>query len=61
MSIELIILLILVVLSSIFIVQNADVVEMRFLVWKLVMSRVLMYALLLFTGITVGWLLCNLL
>jgi uncharacterized integral membrane protein len=60
-SIELIILLILVVLSSIFIVQNADVVEMRFLVWKLVMSRVLMYALLLFTGITVGWLLCNLL
>ncbi|MGB5474378.1 MAG: DUF1049 domain-containing protein [Gammaproteobacteria bacterium] len=49
--------LLLVALASIFIVQNAEVVELRFLFWKVVMSRALMFVFILLTGIAVGWLL----
>ncbi|HUT39960.1 MAG TPA: LapA family protein [Gammaproteobacteria bacterium] len=49
--------LLLVALASIFIVQNAEVVELRFLFWKVVMSRALMFVFIMLTGIAVGWLL----
>ena len=49
--------LLLVALASIFIVQNAEIVELRFLFWKVAMSRSLMFVFILLTGIAVGWLL----
>ena len=49
--------LLLVALASIFIVQNAEVVELRFMFWKVAMSRALMFVFILLTGIAVGWLL----
>jgi uncharacterized integral membrane protein len=50
----------LVVLSAMFVLQNTQVVEIRFLFWTLSMSRVLMIPLLLAIGMLVGWLLHSL-
>lgn len=55
MNTKLLILLVVLVLTTIFIFQNTDVVELRFLFWKLAMSRALMFVFLLFIGIAAGW------
>jgi len=55
MNIKLVITLILIALATIFIVQNAEVVELRFLFWKMAMSRSLMFVFLLLSGIVIGW------
>ena len=55
MNIKLVIALILIAAVSIFIVQNADVVELRFIFWKIAMSRSLMFVFLLLIGIAIGW------
>jgi len=47
----------LIALGAIFIVQNVEIVEIRFLLWTMSMSRALMFMFLLLTGIVVGWLL----
>ena len=49
--------LILVLLGAVllFTVQNTQVVELRFLFWKLSMSRVLLIFLLLAVGAILGW------
>lgn len=47
----------LIALATIFIVQNVDVVELRFLFWTMSMSRSLMFVFLVLIGIAVGWLL----
>jgi uncharacterized integral membrane protein len=57
MNLKLFSILLLVALASIFIVQNAEVVELRFLFWKVAMSRALMFVFLMLAGIGVGWLL----
>jgi uncharacterized integral membrane protein len=46
----------LLVLVVIFIVQNAAVVDIRFLLWTFSMSRSLMIFFVLAIGIAVGWL-----
>lgn len=55
MNIKLVITLILVAVVSIFIVQNAEVVDLRFIFWKISMSRSLMYVFLVLIGIAIGW------
>ena len=55
MNIKLLTTLILIALTTIFIVQNAEVVELRFLFWKMAMSRSLMFVFLLLSGIIIGW------
>jgi uncharacterized integral membrane protein len=45
----------LLLLVVIFIVQNAAVVEIQFLFWKLSMSRSLMIFFVLAIGIVIGW------
>lgn len=40
---------------AVFIFQNTEVVEIRFMFWKLAMSRSLMFFLLLGAGIVAGW------
>ena len=57
MNAKLIAILVLIALVAVFIVQNAEVVELRFLFWKLGMSRSLMFVFLVLIGIAAGWLL----
>jgi putative membrane protein len=57
MNLKLITILSLIALGAIFIVQNVDIVELRFLFWTMSMSRALMFVFLLLIGIVIGWLL----
>ena len=47
--------LVLIGLVVVFTLQNTQVVEVRFLFWKLGMSRVLLIFLLLAVGAILGW------
>jgi uncharacterized integral membrane protein len=55
MNLKLFLILALISLVSIFVVQNTEIVELRFLFWKLDMSRALMFVFLLLSGIVTGW------
>lgn len=57
MNYKLISILVLIVLVVLFVVQNTDVVEIRFLFWKASMSRALVIIFVLIAGIVSGWLL----
>lgn len=57
MNLRMFIIVSLIALSAIFIVQNVAVVEVRFLIWQLEMSRALMIIFLVLIGVVVGWLL----
>lgn len=46
-------------LVAVFIVQNVEVVEVRFLFWTFAMSRALLLFFFLAAGVIVGWLLCS--
>lgn len=54
---KLIVTLVLVGLAVVFIVQNAAVVDIRFLFWKMSMSRALFMFFMLAVGIVTGWIL----
>lgn len=47
--------LILVVLASIFLIQNTQVVEINIFFWSISMSRAIMVVMLLVVGILIGW------
>ncbi len=51
-----IIFFILIALVIVFVIQNTQVVEFRFLAWKVSMSRALMFLGTFLIGIAVGWL-----
>jgi uncharacterized integral membrane protein len=55
MNFKLIFILILACLAVIFIIQNVDIVEIRFLIWFIQMSRALLMFLLVAIGIMIGW------
>ena len=55
MNFKLIIILILAGLAVLFIIQNAALVEIRFLFWSVKMSRSLLMFLLLAIGMIMGW------
>ncbi len=55
-NIKLVVTLILVGFFILFIVQNSTVVEIRFLFWKLSMSRALLLFFVLAAGMIAGWL-----
>ncbi len=57
MSWKLWVVLVLLALLGIFVLQNTRVVEVRFLFWRVEMSRALMLLGVLGTGLVVGWLL----
>ena len=44
-------------LAVIFIVQNTAVVEIKFLVWTIALSRALLMFILVVLGVAMGWLL----
>jgi uncharacterized integral membrane protein len=49
----------LLILVVVFIVQNAEVVNIRLLFWNISMSRSLMIFMVLIIGIVVGWLMAG--
>lgn len=49
--------LILIILGTIFVVQNTTVVEVRLLFWSVALSRSLLIVFLLIIGFVLGWLL----
>lgn len=51
---------VLVLLILVFVFQNTDVVDLRFLFWTVTMSRVLLAMLFLIVGLILGWILCGL-
>jgi len=55
MNFKLIIILILACLAVIFIIQNVEIVKLRFLIWSIQMSLSLLMFLLVATGIVIGW------
>ena len=57
MNIKTIIVLLLSALVVIFVLQNTQVVEVEFLVWKVSMSRALMSLGTFLIGLVAGWLL----
>ncbi len=57
MNAKLIVGIVLAALVAVFLVQNVTVMEMRFLFWKLSMSRSILMVLVLMAGIILGWLL----
>jgi len=57
MNIKLFSSLLLIGLIVIFTVQNAAVVEIQILFWKLAMSRAILIFIVLATGLIIGWLL----
>jgi lipopolysaccharide assembly protein A len=57
MSIKMILALILTGVAVVFIVQNAQVGELRFLVWTLAVSQALLLFFTLAVGIVCGWML----
>ena len=57
MNYKLISVIALVIVMVLFVVQNTGVVEIRFLFWKMAMSRVLVMLFVLIAGVAAGWLL----
>ena len=55
MNAKLIVVLVLFAAALLFIIQNASVVEIRFLFWSIQMSRSIWMILLLGAGIVIGW------
>lgn len=56
MNLKLLLALAVAALLVLFIVQNYEVVELRFLFWKLEMSRAIMIFGVLIAGLALGWL-----
>jgi putative membrane protein len=55
MNTKLIVALCLILVIILFTIQNAEVVTIQFLVWKLSVSRVLMIFFVFTIGVVVGW------
>jgi len=55
MNLKLLTIVALFALVAIFVMQNADVVELRFLFWAISMSRALMFVFLVLVGVAAGW------
>jgi uncharacterized integral membrane protein len=60
MNVKLAVLLALAVLVIVFLLQNLVVVEIRFLIWSLPMSRALFMLIFLAVGFISGWLIHSL-
>lgn len=59
-KVKLILMLLLVGAVVLFTLQNTDVVQVRFLIWTLALSQVVLIFGLLVIGMALGWLACSL-
>lgn len=55
MQAKTVLIVVLVVLFLILLIQNLQVVYLRFLFWKISMSRIIFYPLILLTGFLIGY------
>ncbi|MDZ7264079.1 MAG: DUF1049 domain-containing protein [candidate division KSB1 bacterium] len=55
MKAKTVVIIVLVVLFLILLIQNVQVVYLRFLFWKISMSRIVFYPLILLTGFLLGY------
>lgn len=55
MTVKMILTLILSGLAVLFIIQNSDVVEVSFLIWRISLSRALLIFFSLLIGFIIGW------
>ncbi len=55
MQAKTVLIVVLVVLFLILLIQNVQVVYLRFLFWKISMSRIIFYPLILLTGFLIGY------
>jgi len=53
---KVIVILILLVLSLIFVIQNTTIVEVQLFFWKISMARIIMLSFLLLVGFIIGYL-----
>jgi len=58
MKTKLIVFLVLIILLSVLILQNTQVVNVKVFFWKISMSRALLYPLIFLFGIVTGWIGC---
>ena len=56
MTFKRIVLMIIAILFAVFILQNAQVVEVRFLTWSITASRAIVLLVAFFVGLLFGWL-----
>jgi putative membrane protein len=57
MSFRLLLTIIFIGLVIVFVVQNVAIVEIKFLLWSIEMSRALLYFIIFLLGLLSGWLL----
>jgi len=57
LSFRIIVWLVLLAVAAVLVAQNAQVVELRFLFWRLAMSQALLILFVLAAGIVIGWIL----
>jgi uncharacterized integral membrane protein len=55
MNFKMILILILACLAVIFIIQNVEILEIRFLLWSIQMSQSLLMFFLVAAGVIIGW------
>ncbi|NNE59693.1 MAG: LapA family protein [Woeseia sp.] len=55
MRMKLVVTVILSLLAVVFILQNAAVVQIRFIIWEISMSRSLLVVLMVMIGALIGW------
>lgn len=55
MKLRLIVTVALLILVGIFLIQNAAMVEIRFLFWDFAMPRSLLIVMMLIIGVVIGW------
>ena len=57
MKTKTVIILVLIILFFVFLLQNTEVVQLKFLFWKMEMSRIIFFPLTLLVGIIIGYVL----
>lgn len=56
MSMKVVVFSILLVFMAFFLVQNTQIVQIKFLIWSIEASRVLIYLSIFLLGVATGWL-----
>jgi len=59
MKAKTVIILVLIILFFVFLLQNTEVVQLKFLFWKVEMSRIIFFPLTLSVGIIIGYVLAK--
>jgi uncharacterized integral membrane protein len=59
MNVKLVVSLVLAFLAFVFIIQNTNPVQVKFLAWSMEMSIVVLLVVMLAAGVIIGWAMCS--